>query len=89
MGCLAVPDLDGVPNEASTPAFGTPLVPLLQARGYALARRCWSRSLRVASCGCLHREASERIREIGERVVAEHGEALQILADHDPESAQG
>lgn len=30
----------------------------------------------------------ERIRDIGERVVSEHGEALQILADHDPESAQ-
>jgi uncharacterized protein (DUF2249 family) len=28
----------------------------------------------------------ERIRDIGERVVAEHGEALQILADHDPEA---
>jgi antitoxin component of MazEF toxin-antitoxin module len=27
----------------------------------------------------------ERIREIGQRVVAEHGEALQILADHDPD----
>jgi antitoxin component of MazEF toxin-antitoxin module len=30
----------------------------------------------------------ERIHDVGERVVAEHGEALQILADHDPESAQ-
>jgi transposase len=28
-------------------------------------------------------KVSERIREIGERVVAEHGEALRILADHD------
>lgn len=31
-------------------------------------------------------KVSERIREIGGRVVAEHGEALQILADHDPDS---
>jgi hypothetical protein len=30
-------------------------------------------------------KVSERIREIGQRVVAEHGEALQILADHDPD----
>ena len=30
----------------------------------------------------------ERMQEIGARVVAGHGEALQILADHDPESAQ-
>jgi len=30
----------------------------------------------------------ERIREVGVRVVADHGEALQILADHDPESSQ-
>jgi hypothetical protein len=26
----------------------------------------------------------ERVRDIGERVVADHGEALRILADHDP-----
>ncbi len=30
----------------------------------------------------------ERIRDIGERVLAEHGEALQILADHDPDASQ-
>jgi hypothetical protein len=28
----------------------------------------------------------ERIRTIGERVVAEHPEALEILAEHDPNS---
>jgi len=28
----------------------------------------------------------ERIHDIGERVVAEHGEALQILADHDSDA---
>jgi antitoxin component of MazEF toxin-antitoxin module len=28
----------------------------------------------------------ERIREIGHRVVAERSEALQILADHDPDA---
>jgi antitoxin component of MazEF toxin-antitoxin module len=29
----------------------------------------------------------ERIREIGQRVVAEHSDALQILADQDPDSS--
>jgi antitoxin component of MazEF toxin-antitoxin module len=28
----------------------------------------------------------ERIRDIGERFVADHGEALRILADQDPDS---
>jgi hypothetical protein len=28
----------------------------------------------------------ERIRDIGERVVADHAEALQILADYDPDT---
>ena len=28
----------------------------------------------------------ERIRTIGERVIAEHPEALKILAEHDPDS---
>jgi antitoxin component of MazEF toxin-antitoxin module len=30
----------------------------------------------------------ERIRDIGGRLVAEHGEALEILANHDPEAPQ-
>ncbi|MFZ1154412.1 MAG: hypothetical protein WAN93_05850 [Solirubrobacteraceae bacterium] len=30
-------------------------------------------------------KVSERIRSVGERVIADHGEALQILADHDSE----
>ena len=28
----------------------------------------------------------ERIRDVGRRVVSEHPEALEILANHDPES---
>jgi hypothetical protein len=28
----------------------------------------------------------ERIREVGARLVAEHGEALDILANHDPDA---
>jgi antitoxin component of MazEF toxin-antitoxin module len=30
----------------------------------------------------------ERIRDAGSRIVAEHGQALQILADHDPDGAR-
>lgn len=30
----------------------------------------------------------ELIRSVGERVIADHGEALQILADHDPDAPQ-
>lgn len=30
-------------------------------------------------------QVRERIRDVGQRVVAEHGEALKILADHDPD----
>ena len=30
----------------------------------------------------------ERIRDIGGRLVAEHGEALEILANHDPDTSQ-
>ena len=28
----------------------------------------------------------EKIRDVGRRVVAEHSEALRILADHDPDA---
>jgi hypothetical protein len=28
----------------------------------------------------------ERVRQIAERVVSEHAEAIEILANHDPES---
>ena len=31
-------------------------------------------------------KVQERIKEIGERVVADTGEALQILAEHDPDA---
>ena len=30
----------------------------------------------------------ERIHSVGKRVIGEHGEALQILADHDPDASQ-
>jgi antitoxin component of MazEF toxin-antitoxin module len=31
-------------------------------------------------------QVRERIREVGRRVVGEHGEALKILAEHDPDA---
>jgi len=31
-------------------------------------------------------QVRERIRSVGERVVAEHAEALEILAEYDPDS---
>jgi antitoxin component of MazEF toxin-antitoxin module len=31
-------------------------------------------------------QVHERIRDVGRRVVAEHSEALRILADHDPDA---
>jgi antitoxin component of MazEF toxin-antitoxin module len=60
-----------------------------EAHGYApgtsvLVEELPGGELRIVST----EKVSERIREIGERVVAEHGEALQILADHDPDSTQ-
>ncbi|MEX2414351.1 MAG: hypothetical protein WD399_11915 [Thermoleophilaceae bacterium] len=31
-------------------------------------------------------QVRERIRQVGQRVVAEHPEALRILAEHDPDA---
>jgi antitoxin component of MazEF toxin-antitoxin module len=61
----------------------------LEARGYVpgtsvLVEELPGGELRIVSTETV----SERIREIGERIVAEHGEALQILADHDPDAPQ-
>lgn len=60
-----------------------------EARGYApgssvLVEELPGGELRIMST----EKVRERIRNVGERVVAEHGEALQILADHDPEAPQ-
>ena len=60
-----------------------------EARGYApgssvLVEELSGGELRIMST----EKVRERIHDVGERVVAEHGEALQILADYDPESAQ-
>lgn len=34
------------------------------------------------------KKVRERIRDVGGRSVAEHGEALEILANHDPDAPQ-
>lgn len=59
-----------------------------EARGYApgasvLVEELAGGELRIMST----EKVRERIHSIGQRVVAEHGEALRILADHDPESS--
>jgi antitoxin component of MazEF toxin-antitoxin module len=58
-----------------------------EARGYApgssvLVEEMPDGELRIMSTD----KVRERIRGIGERVVAEHGEALEILANHDPDA---
>lgn len=58
-----------------------------EAHGYApgasvLVEELEGGELRVMST----EKVRERIREVGERLVAEHGEALEILANHDPDA---
>jgi antitoxin component of MazEF toxin-antitoxin module len=57
-----------------------------EARGYAagtsvLVEELDGGELRLIPTDHVH----DRIRSIGQRVVDEHAEALQILADHDPD----
>jgi antitoxin component of MazEF toxin-antitoxin module len=58
-----------------------------EAHGYApgssvLVEELPGGGLRIMSTD----KVRERIRDIGTRVVADHAEALQILADHDPDT---
>jgi antitoxin component of MazEF toxin-antitoxin module len=60
-----------------------------EAQGYApgssvLVEELPGGELRITST----EQVRERIRDIGERVVAEHSQALQTLADHDPDTPQ-
>lgn len=60
-----------------------------EAQGYApgasvLVEELPGGELRIMST----EKVRERIREVGKRVVAEHGEALRILAGHDPDAPQ-
>lgn len=59
----------------------------LEARGYApgssvLVEELPDGELRVMAT----EKVRERIRDIGERLVVKHGEALEILANHDPDA---
>jgi antitoxin component of MazEF toxin-antitoxin module len=59
----------------------------LEARGYTpgtsvLVEELDNGELRIIPT----EQVSERIRSIGHRVVADHAEALRILAEHDPEA---
>ena len=61
----------------------------LEAQGYVpgssvLVEELPGGELRIMST----EKVRERVRDIGKRVVAEHGEALKILADHDPDALQ-
>jgi antitoxin component of MazEF toxin-antitoxin module len=60
-----------------------------EAQGYApgssvLVEELPGGELRIMST----EKVRKRLHDIGERVVARHGEVLQILADHDPDSSQ-
>lgn len=61
-----------------------------EARGYVpgssvlLVEELAGGELRIMSTD----KVREHIRDIGGRLVAEHGEALQILANHDPDVPQ-
>lgn len=59
----------------------------LEARGYApgtsvLIEELDGGELRILPAD----QVRERIREIGQRVVSEHSEAMKLLAEHDPEA---
>jgi antitoxin component of MazEF toxin-antitoxin module len=59
----------------------------LEGRGFVpgtpvLVEELESGELRIMRTDQVH----DRIREIGQRVVSEHPEALKILAEHDPGS---
>lgn len=57
-----------------------------EAQGYAVGSSVLVEELPGGDLRIMSTEkVRERIRDIGGRVVAEHDEALQILADHDPE----
>ncbi|MGA2928916.1 MAG: hypothetical protein ABSG43_23570 [Solirubrobacteraceae bacterium] len=61
----------------------------VEAKGYApgssvLVEELAGGELRIMSTEKLR----QRIRDIGERVVGEHGEALRILAAEDPDAAE-
>jgi len=60
-----------------------------EARGYAPGSSVLVEELPDGDLDIVSTEkVRERIKEIGGRLVAEHGEALKILANHDPDAPQ-
>jgi antitoxin component of MazEF toxin-antitoxin module len=58
-----------------------------ESRGYAPGSSVLVEELPSGELRLLPTEKlRERIKEIGQRVVADHEEALRILAEHDPEA---
>jgi antitoxin component of MazEF toxin-antitoxin module len=59
----------------------------LEAHGYAPGTSVLVEQLDGGELRIIPTErVSERIRDIGKRVVVDHAEALRILAEHDPDS---
>jgi antitoxin component of MazEF toxin-antitoxin module len=57
-----------------------------EARGYKPGASVLVEELADGELRVLHTDrVRERVRQTGRRVVAEHPEALRILAEHDPE----
>lgn len=57
-----------------------------EARGYAAGTSVLVEELQSGELRIMPTEqVRDRIRGIGQRVVDEHAEALQILAEHDPD----
>ena len=57
-----------------------------EARGYAAGTSVLVEELEGGELRIMPTEqVRDRIRDIGQRVVDEHAEALQILAEHDPD----
>lgn len=61
----------------------------LEASGYAPSRSVLVEQLDSGELRIIPTDqVRERIRTVGQRVVAEHGEALKILAEHDSTAAE-
>ncbi len=58
-----------------------------EARGYAAGTSVLVEELEGGELRIIQtKQVRDRIRGIGQRVVDEHAEALQILAEHDPDN---
>jgi hypothetical protein len=89
---LPVSALAQLPTTATHRANGVapsaePLSYIVSLSACTAARLANTKSLPGGELRIMSTEkVRERIRNVGERVIAEHGEALQILVDHDPDA---